>query len=520
LSEACSRKPDEFKETKMPTKSEAMQRPTNLGEVITPATPFAQNVPPIIPREQPGLSPTALGPAPSIWTSEYDKVRQWMRPGTSQGRFPTLPTKANPQLNASSRGVSTRVVAPVAAQTATNTTGIAANGAAILTLQQTNFQGVWSSGTVYQINASVDYLGKLYYSLVANNLNNIPASSPTDWRSLGSDAGFAGVWSSLTAYKVSQQVTASDGNYYIAIVGSTNVNPVGNPATWQLVGPANLGSLIDGSSRFAATGSTLTYRPLTNPLTTVDVGATETVNVAAFTMRTSSKGDISINSGAITGLFHGDLYYIYYDDPTLAGGAVTFNATGSKEAAIGAPGRFFVGSIVTAVGGGTVGNNDGGVGAQAGSSSIFLGGSFTTLVTTNVIITGNLTNFFDGSLTTSCNVSVNTGVTGAANGQWDFKGMSPTSAPWSSLTLNVRSAVPTNTTNCTAQLQYSLDGGGTFTNIYNLSATTRALTTDTITLPIAQNLALLVIRATIARSAGSVPTVEMDLYEWWVLGLQ
>src|SRR5260370_1322622 len=94
----------------MPPLSEATKRPSNVGEVIQPATPFAQHVPPIIPREQPGLSPTSLGPAPAIWTTAYDNVRQWTRPGTSQGRFPVLPTKVNPQLNAAARGVAKNTV--------------------------------------------------------------------------------------------------------------------------------------------------------------------------------------------------------------------------------------------------------------------------------------------------------------------------------------------------------------------------------------------------------------------------
>jgi hypothetical protein len=99
--------------------------------------------------------------------------------------------------------------------------------------------------------------------------------------------------------------------------------------------------------------------------------------------------------------------------------------------------------------------------------------------------------------------------------------MSPTSAPWSSLTLNVRSAVPSNGALCTVQVTYSLDGGVTNTNIYNLSATTRALTTDAITLPNNQNLALLVITVTLQRtSSGGLTAVESDLYEWYVVGVQ
>lgn len=95
----------------MPPLKDATKKPSNIGELIPPATPTAQQVPPIIPREQPGLGPASLGPAPSLWTTGYDSVRQWTRPGTSQGRFPPLPTKANPQLNAASRSVAKAVVA-------------------------------------------------------------------------------------------------------------------------------------------------------------------------------------------------------------------------------------------------------------------------------------------------------------------------------------------------------------------------------------------------------------------------
>jgi hypothetical protein len=305
---------------------------------------------------------------------------------------------------------------------AANTTGIAANTAAILTLQQTNFQGVWSSSVTYQTNASVDYLGTLYYSLIANNLNNNPASSPTDWKSLGSDAGFIGAWSSLTAYKTSQQVTATDGNYYIALSGNTNVNPVGNPATWQLVGPVNLGSLVDGSSRYAATGSTLTYRPLTNPLSSSDAGASATISIASFTLRTP-KGDISVNSGSITSLSYSTLFYVFYDDAALAGGSVTFNTSATKSTAMSGSARFFIGSIVTpaATAPNTVGNNDGGVGAQAGSTSVFLGGSSTTVLTTNLTLVGAPTNFYDGSLTTFFGIKASTTVSGASTASYKFK---------------------------------------------------------------------------------------------------
>lgn len=95
----------------MPSLKDALVKPENIGELIQPATAASQ-VPSSIPREQPGLSTTTLGPAPSIWTTDYDRVRQWARPGTSQNRFPPLPTKANPQINAAARSVIASSAAP------------------------------------------------------------------------------------------------------------------------------------------------------------------------------------------------------------------------------------------------------------------------------------------------------------------------------------------------------------------------------------------------------------------------
>jgi hypothetical protein len=99
--------------------------------------------------------------------------------------------------------------------------------------------------------------------------------------------------------------------------------------------------VTDGSTRFAQTAGGLTYRPTSNPLTSTDAGSNATVSIAAFTMRCTGHTDVSISSGSITALSYDTLYYIYYDDAALAGGAVTFNATTTKETAINGSGRFF-----------------------------------------------------------------------------------------------------------------------------------------------------------------------------------
>jgi hypothetical protein len=121
---------------------------------------------------------------------------------------------------------------------------------------------------------------------------------------------------------------------------------------------------VTGASLVSGNAS---YRPLTNPLTATDAGATATVSIAAFTMRVAGT-DLSINSGSITTLTFSTLYYIYYVDSTFSGGAVTYYASTTKEDAHAGANRFFVGSIRTPASGGfdKTGNNDGGSGSQFG----------------------------------------------------------------------------------------------------------------------------------------------------------
>jgi len=292
------------------------------------------------------------------------------------------------------------------------------------------------------------------------------------------------------------------------------------------VGGSGLNGVNDGSSKFAATASTLTYRPLTNPLTATDAGANATVNIAAFTMRTSSKGDVSVNSGSVTALSYSTLYYIYYPDDTLAGGGVTYSATTTKTTAINGAGRFFVGSIVTpaATGPNTTGNNDGGVGAQAGQTAVFLFGAITPTTSGVDAANVNLNNCIDGNLTTFGSVKVNTSGSANATSSATTSAASPTSAPWSSLTLNVRSAVPTNAVSSGTNLagaSYSIDGGSTFTTIYSVNAlTTRAVTTDSVSLPTNLNLANLRVLVSVFRGSASPQAIQLDFYEAYVIGLQ
>ncbi len=153
----------------------------------------------------------------------------------------------------------------------------------------------------------------------------------------------------------------------------------------QVVPVTTLGTdTNEGASDFFATASVLSYRPTGNPISAVDAGSSATINIAAWTLQTSSHGAINYNSGSITGLSYGTKYWVTISDPQLLGGSVAYTATTSKASALsGGSGQLFVGSVVTPISGGaeTFGAGDGGVGTQGGATTLFLGSSTTTAST-------------------------------------------------------------------------------------------------------------------------------------------
>jgi hypothetical protein len=275
---------------------------------------------------------------------------------------------------------------------------------------------------------------------------------------------------------------------------------------------------VDGAQNFSATASTLSYRPTTNPLTSTDAGGSATISIAALTMLTSSKGSISVNSGSVTGLSYGTKYFIYYDDATLAGGSVSFNATTTKTTAINGVGRFYVGSIVTAVASGpsTTGANDGGVGAQAGQTFNQLGGTYTVVGGGSTV---NPANGLDGDPTTYADVLATHGGS-AVTETYTITGYPAFQALGGTLTLNIRSYASSNNAGATCTVSYSLNGGASFTTVYSISNTTRTLQTDSISLPSNQNLGLIQVQVSNVSGATVGASTEVRFYESYITVIQ
>jgi hypothetical protein len=228
--------------------------------------------------------------------------------------------------------------------------------------------------------------------------------------------------------------------------------------------------IVNGPSRGAITAANSSYRPLTNPLTSQYDGISGSpptghceIDIAAFTMRSAiGPTNVSLNSGTITGLLTATVYHVYYDDPTYAGGTVTFFANTTQAIALNATGRFYVGSILTPIAGGlpTVGNNDGGTGAQSGQLDL-ISPTLRTDNTTDPIqwyqanheeTDGDTSNFFD--LVTEETI-------------W-LGGFPNIPRKWTSMKLKVHSTVVSVGPASAAFCDYSLDDGTTWTNIFNI----------------------------------------------------
>jgi len=123
------------------------------------------------------------------------------------------------------------------------------------------------------------------------------------------------------------------------------------------------GRLIKATNIFSS--GILGIKATTNvSLTATDAGATATVNISAHSRKVgdvSSQTTVSYNSGSVTGLSFSTRYFIYTDDATYAGGAVTYVATTNSDDLSARAGRVYVGEVTTpADGGGDTGGSYGG----------------------------------------------------------------------------------------------------------------------------------------------------------------
>lgn len=79
----------------------------------------------------------------------------------------------------------------------------------------------------------------------------------------------------------------------------------------------------------------------------IDAGSDVTVTVSGHTRVYADGVSVSVSAGNITGLSYSTDYFIYYDQPSRAGGSVTYQATTSSSTAAQIGDRHLVGSVTT-----------------------------------------------------------------------------------------------------------------------------------------------------------------------------
>lgn len=108
-----------------------------------------------------------------------------------------------------------------------------------------------------------------------------------------------------------------------------------------------------------ATAADARFLSISNSTTTgltisaTDAGADATITMSAHVRHYADGTTANVNGGTVTALAYSTQYFLYYDQASLAGGAVTYASTISgptaqTTAASGAhPNRHYVGSVVT-----------------------------------------------------------------------------------------------------------------------------------------------------------------------------
>jgi hypothetical protein len=82
-------------------------------------------------------------------------------------------------------------------------------------------------------------------------------------------------------------------------------------------------------------------------LTATDAGSNVTITISAHTRVYGDGTSVSVSGGSITGYAYSTVARIYYDQPSRAGGVVSYQATTSAEVAAQTGSRHSVGAVTT-----------------------------------------------------------------------------------------------------------------------------------------------------------------------------
>jgi len=79
----------------------------------------------------------------------------------------------------------------------------------------------------------------------------------------------------------------------------------------------------------------------------IDAGADATINISAHTRIYGDGTSVAVDGGTLTGLAYSTAYYVFYDDPGFAGGAVTYQTSTNPADAVQTGSTHSLGAVRT-----------------------------------------------------------------------------------------------------------------------------------------------------------------------------
>lgn len=103
-----------------------------------------------------------------------------------------------------------------------------------------------------------------------------------------------------------------------------------------------------GAAETAAADSSLASSGVSGlTMTATDAGANATITISAHTRIYGDGTSVAVSGGTVTGLAYSTGFFVYYDQASRAGGAVTYQATTSAATAAQTGDRHSLGAVTT-----------------------------------------------------------------------------------------------------------------------------------------------------------------------------
>lgn len=133
-----------------------------------------------------------------------------------------------------------------------------------------------------------------------------------------------------------------------ATAAAVAANAAASAANAAAVSANGAAVVAQGAADDAANANAIANSGVTGAtITATDVGPDVTVSITAHTRVYGDNVSVSVNAGSVTALAYSTTYFIYYDQASRAGGAVTYQVTTVEANAAQLGDRHLVGRVLT-----------------------------------------------------------------------------------------------------------------------------------------------------------------------------